>query len=89
VARVLVSVMENTPASAMTCGEWFEDDAPHGRHTLYLIAGAITYSTLFGEAAPQPSFRGATIHASVASNWPAIASHILSHLSSGGFIQAA
>lgn len=88
VARTLVSVMENTPASALSCGDWFEDDAPHGRHHLYAVVGAICYSTMFGEVAPQPDFRGATIHPAIASNWSGIASHIFAHLEAGGFLGA-
>lgn len=76
VARVLVDVMENTAASVMTAGDWFEDDAPHGRDSTYLIAAAIVWSALYLEAAPQPSFTGASIHSSISSNWAAIASYI-------------
>lgn len=80
VGEVLVSVMENTPASVMTAGDWFEDDAPHGQTSCYVVAGAIVYTAMFQEAAPEPSFTGATVHSSITGNWSTIASHIATQL---------
>jgi hypothetical protein len=62
VARTIVSVMENTAASALASEDWFEDDAPHGRATLYLLASMIVYSSLYQEPAPMPDFTGTQIN---------------------------
>lgn len=79
-ARVMVSVMENTPASTLDAVDWFEDSSPHGRDSCYVIAAAITYATLFQETPPQPDFTGASVHSSITSNWATIASHIASEV---------
>ena len=80
VARLMVSVMENTAASEMRSEDWFEDDAPHGRATLYLLASMIVYSTLYQEQAPMPDFRGAQIHEVFKSNYNSIAAHIFEEI---------
>jgi len=76
VARTLVSVMENTAASSMASADWFDDNAPHGLDGTYLVAAAVVYSTMFEEVAPTPSFTGTNVHATIQTNWTAIASHI-------------
>lgn len=80
VGEVLVSVMENTPASVMVAGDWFEDEAPHGQTSCYVIAGAIVYTAMFQEQAPEPSFTGATVHSSITGNWSTIAAHIATEM---------
>lgn len=75
-ARVLVSVMNNTPASALTANDWFEDSAPHGNSSAYLIYAATFYSQIYQEVAPEPDFTSAGVHSSITSNWSTIASHI-------------
>lgn len=80
VARTMVSVMENTPASAITADEWFEDDAPHGSHTLYLLAAMIVYSALYQEPAPMPDFSGSDVNDTFKSNYNVIADHIYNSL---------
>jgi hypothetical protein len=47
VARTRVSVMEMSELSAMSAGDWFFDDAPHGRDCCYLVAGANCYTATF------------------------------------------
>ena len=78
--RVLISVMDNTPASDLGVSDWFEDWAPHGTSTCYCVVGAIVYSCLYQEAAPKPDFTGTGVHATVQSNWSAIASYINSQV---------
>ncbi len=80
VARVMVSVMENTPVSALSSQDWFEDDAPHGRDTLYLLAAMIVYSAMFEEQAPMPIFNGAQVNEVFKSNYDLIAAHIFAQI---------
>lgn len=79
-SRVIVSVMENTAASALTAADWFLDSAPHGTEVLYLLSGMITYSTIFGQVAPEPDFAGATLPSVFTSNYAAIAAHVASEV---------
>lgn len=74
--RVLISTMELAALSGMGAGDWFEDDAPHGTDSCYCVVGAIVYSCLYEEAAPEPSFAGSAVHSTIQSNWASIASHI-------------
>lgn len=76
VARTMVSVMENTAASTITADEWFEDNAPHGHDTAYLLVAMIVYSTLYQEQAPMPDFTGADINDTFLHNYNSIAEHI-------------
>lgn len=76
VARVMVSVMENTAASALAAEDWFEDNAPHGQETCYLLVAMIVYSTLYQEQAPMPDFTGADINETFMKNYDSIAAHI-------------
>ncbi len=76
VARTMVSVMENTPASSITADEWFIDDAPHGSDTLHMLAAMIVYTAMFEEQAPKPSFNGLNIHQTFQDNYDTIAAHV-------------
>ncbi len=76
VARVMMSVMENTAVSTLDSVDWFHDDAPHGRDEIYLLAAMITYSALFEEQAPMPDFTGASINDVFKSNYDSIAAHV-------------
>lgn len=76
VARCWLSVVQNTAASSLTALDWFSDDAPHGNAVMYLLTGMVYYSTIFGEAAPQPDVTGSTIPADFINNYADIADHI-------------
>lgn len=76
VARTMVSVMENTPASALSADDWFADDAPHGHDTLHLLAAMIVYSTIFEETAPRPDVSGLDVNGVFMDNYDEIASHV-------------
>ncbi len=77
VARTMVSVMENTPASSLSADDWFADDAPHGEDTLHLLAAMIVYSAMFEEVAPKPDFSKNNINDVFSANYEEIASHVL------------
>lgn len=59
--------------TGMDQSDWFEDNAPHGNPSMYLIAAAIVYSAFYGERVPvsyvPPS---PAIHADIISNWATI-----------------
>ncbi len=80
IARIMVSVMENTAVSAMTSEDWFHDNSPHGRDEIYLLAAMITYSALFEEPAPKPDFTNAKITEVFQSNYDSIAAHVFEEM---------
>lgn len=80
VARMMVSVMENTAASALEPTDWFEDDAPHGTATLYLLASMVVYSSFFEEQPPKPDFNGTRVNAVFQDNYDSIAAHIFENM---------
>ncbi|RLK07332.1 hypothetical protein CLV75_2453 [Ruegeria conchae] len=76
VARTMVSVMENTPASDIKAGEWFKDAAPHGNDTLHLLVAMIVYSTMFEQKAPKPDVSTKNIHSVFMDNYEEISDHV-------------
>ena len=81
VARVMVSVMEDTPASVITADEWFTDSAPHGGDTLHLLVAMIVYSSMFEERPIKPDVTGKDIHPAFIENFEEIAGHVFEKVS--------
>lgn len=53
VGPIIGELLNTAPYNTMVVDSIFEDDAPHGRPTIYFIAGMITYMALFEEQPPQ------------------------------------
>ena len=51
VGSILATLLEG-PLADVPVDAIYEDDAPHGRPTLYFLAGLVTYMGLYGERAP-------------------------------------
>ncbi len=68
VGPVISRVLDSPPFDQIPLGELYEDDAPHGRPTLYFIASIITYAAMYEEL-PSKDFSGSTfIHPIVLNN---------------------
>lgn len=52
VGPIISGLLTETLAGQLSPTELYEDDAPHGRPTLYFLAGLITYMAIYGEEAP-------------------------------------
>ncbi|KPP85338.1 MAG: Family of unknown function (DUF577) [Rhodobacteraceae bacterium HLUCCO07] len=76
VARVLSELMSAPPLDELGATAFYSDDAPHGTPVTYLLAAAVTYQALYGEAAPDDMELPDTIPPEVRENWPALTERI-------------
>lgn len=76
VARVLSELMSAPPLDGLGAEVFYSDDAPHGTPVTYLLAAAVTYQALYGEAAPGDMALPETIPGDVRENWPALVARI-------------
>ncbi len=79
VASVLSELMTG-PLAQLSATVFYTDDAPHGTPTLYLLAGLVTYATLYGEA-PPPIDLPDSIDATVRDLYPQIAAQVWASVS--------
>ena len=77
---ILAKLLSSEPLSAMTITDVYEDDAPHGQPTLYLLASMITYAALFQAQAPADFTIPTTVHALVRDNYSTINDQIWTEL---------
>ncbi|MDA5558623.1 calcium-binding protein [Shimia sp. MMG029] len=76
VATVLTQLLDGGVLEGIPSDVLFTDDAPHGTATLYLLAGAITYVTLFEAELPLAVALPATIDPDVRTYWEAVRDEI-------------
>ncbi|PCJ49793.1 MAG: hypothetical protein COA74_04910 [Gammaproteobacteria bacterium] len=72
---VLTTTLVDIPAIDL-----YEDNAPHGRPTLYFLAGLITYMGTYGIEAPADYVVPNTVHSLVLANYTQIVSEIWAEL---------
>ncbi|PIE14546.1 MAG: type I secretion protein [Rhodobacterales bacterium] len=75
VAKVLSELLSQTELKALPPETFYIDDAPHGTPALYLMAAAVTYAGVFGEAPPDMVLP-TSIPDPVRQGWPEIARFI-------------
>ncbi|GAA4221605.1 hypothetical protein GGQ68_000116 [Sagittula marina] len=77
VAKVLAELMaQGGPLADVPAGELYEDGAPHGKPTIYFLAGMVVYSWLFDAPPPADYAPPATLHPELVANYKQIADHI-------------
>ncbi|MEZ5913911.1 MAG: hypothetical protein R3D84_18165 [Paracoccaceae bacterium] len=82
VASVLSAYLTQPPLSELKPTDLYEDDAPHGTETLYLLAAMITYSSLFNE--PAPAIRlPSSVHPTVRKYYSGLATAIYTTVAAG------
>ncbi len=74
-AKLLTTTLSEVPAS-----ELYEDNAPHGRPTLYFLAGLVTYMGVYGVPAPADYVVPDSIHQEVRDLYPEIVESIWDEL---------
>jgi hypothetical protein len=52
VGPIISELLDQAPYNTLAIDSLYEDDAPHGRPSIYLIAGLITYMAIYQEIAP-------------------------------------
>lgn len=69
VGPAISQLLTQAPYNTIPVTELYEDDAPHGRASIYFLAGLITYMAIFEEKAP-PTYTPPTIvHATIRNNY--------------------
>ncbi len=77
---ILERLLNETPLSDLEVTEIYEDDAPHGRATLYFLSSMITYMAMYGVETPATYEAPAIIHPVVNENYASIVSIIWEEL---------
>lgn len=80
VGPILSHLLTETNLSEIPVDILYEDDAPHGRPTVYFLAAMITYSAMYGEMPPADFTIPDIIDSRVAENYAAVREIIWSEL---------
>ncbi len=81
VGRILSQILRDEIPGQIPFDEVYEDSAPHGRATLYFLAGMITYMGMYEEITPTGYAVPAIIHPVVRDNYQSLADFIWAELS--------
>lgn len=80
VGPILSELLTNTVLNTIPVTEIYEDDAPHGRATLYFLAGMITYMAIYEEPTPAGYAVPSIVHSTVANNYSTVVNTIWNEL---------
>jgi len=80
VGSIVSKVLTETVANQLSSAQLYEDDAPHGRPTLYFIASLVTYMGMYGEKAPDTFQVPSSIEPVVRNNYQTIVDYIWNEL---------
>jgi len=69
VGPVIAELMGQAPYNTIPVNQLYEDDAPHGRETIYFLAGLATYMAFYGEKAPASYAIPSTVLADIRDNY--------------------
>jgi len=69
VGPIISKLLTETDLANIPFFDLYEDDAPHGRPTIYFLASLITYMAMFGVEAPNNYVVPNTVHSFVANNY--------------------
>jgi hypothetical protein len=78
--QLLTGTLSSVPASDL-----YEDNAPHGRPSLYFLAGLITYMSIYGSIAPTTYTVPANVNSTIASNFTTVVNEIWTNLNNFNF----
>ena len=80
VGPILSGLLTETNLSQIPITELYEDDAPHGRATIYFLASLISYMAIYEETAPSNYTVPSIIHSLVATNYQTTIDYIWAYL---------
>jgi hypothetical protein len=80
VGPIISKLLSEVPFNQIAITDLYEDNAPHGRPTIYFLAAMITYSAIYQNPVPSNFVPPATINTTVASNYSYIADFIWDEL---------
>ena len=71
VAAVISELLNTAPFDTIPITDLYEDNAPHGKPSIYFLAGLATYMAIYGEIAPS-YIVPTTVHPCIAENYQTI-----------------
>ncbi|MCA9658068.1 MAG: T9SS C-terminal target domain-containing protein [Myxococcales bacterium] len=80
VGPTIARLLTETPLSGIPLEALYEDDAPHGRPTIYFLAGLVTYMGTYGVPAPTDFAVPELVHPLVAAHYDEVVSVIWAEL---------
>ncbi len=80
VGPIISNLLQQTPYDQIPIDQLYEDDAPHGRASLYFLASLATYMTMYKEKAPASFQVDPLIHPIIADNYLAVVDFIWDQL---------
>ncbi|MFS4491750.1 hypothetical protein [Maribacter sp. 2308TA10-17] len=80
IGPIISKLLTETNLSGIPFSELYEDDAPHGRPTLYFLASLITYMGMYGVETPSDYQVPDTVHVLVQDNYGTIVDSIWDEL---------
>lgn len=82
ISKIITQVIPNQ----LPFTETYEDSAPHGRASLYFLAGMITYMAIFEEQIPNTYEPDSIVHSSIRNNLSQISNYIWNQLQNNTII---
>ena len=80
VGPMISKVLTKTNLREIPVTDLYEDNAPHGRPTIYFLAALVTYMEMYGEKAPEKFKVPRTVHNLVRDNYQDVVDFIWSEL---------
>jgi len=80
VGPMIAELLTTAPYDTIPILDLYEDDAPHGRETIYFLAGLATYMAIYETQAPVSYTVPASVHTTVVNNYSNIVSTFWTYL---------
>ncbi len=85
VGPIIAEILTETDLVNIPVEELYEDDAPHGRPTIYFLAGLITYMAMYEAESPSDYQIPNTVHSLVSENYEEVVDLIWDELNAFDF----
>ncbi|MFD0797762.1 hypothetical protein ACFQZJ_09835 [Maribacter chungangensis] len=85
VGPIISKLLTETPLQEIPILELYEDNAPHGRPTVYFVAGLISYMAMYNTKVTEEYNVPNTVHAAVRDNFSLVVDYIWDELNSFNF----
>jgi len=80
VGPVISALLSQFPYNQIPVTTLYEDDAPHGRATIYFLAAMVTYMAMYEERAPMTYQVPAPVDSIIINNYPSVVNFIWNEL---------
>ncbi|MEL6651289.1 MAG: T9SS type A sorting domain-containing protein [Bacteroidota bacterium] len=82
---LISSLLSQSPFDQIPVDSLYEDDAPHGRPTIYFLAALVTYMAMYEEQAPLTYTVPPIIHSTIRNNYSTVVGQLWAGLQSFNF----